>query len=181
MPGRSGVPSLRNSPAALACGLLAAALDLGGGGAGAGGTPTTPTAPAATPPQGAAKPAPGGIGSRQIERTPSGTPERALLEWWRDVQVNDPEHARGLYAEPPTLPNLAGQFNYVAGRLDGSVKVLASEPKGDRVAVRVRWRKPGGEQRRVTMRLTERGGEWKLLDARFLDEMVAEMQAEEGQ
>lgn len=116
------------------------------------------------------------VSEAQISRSSRGSPERTVLEWWRDVQVNDPEHAVRLYADPPTLPNLAGQFNFVAGRLAGSVEIVSVESEGNRAVVRVRWSRPRGEVRRVRLRLERDGGAWKLSDARFLDEMVAELQ-----
>lgn len=120
------------------------------------------------------------ISAVQVDRAAPGTPERTVLEWWRDVQRNDPEHARGLYAMPPTLPNLAGQFNLVAETLAGSVAVIASERKGGLMVVRVRWVPVGEKTRRVTLRLAEDAGKWKLLDTRFLDELVVELQQDEG-
>lgn len=116
----------------------------------------------------------------QIKQSPREAPERTVLEWWRDVQINDPEHARQLYLEPPALPDLAGQFNFVGNRLDGSVEVLSTEEAEGQARVRVRWETPQGNDRRVVLRLEEGDGSWKLLDARFLDEMVAELQQDES-
>lgn len=117
------------------------------------------------------------VAQAQIAGAPVGSAERTVLEWWRDVQVNDPEHALGLYVDPPTLPNLAGQFNLVADRLNGAVRVVAVEQKGDRTVARVRWSRPNGDARNVTLRLEEVDGAWRLLDTRFLDEMVEDLQA----
>ncbi len=116
----------------------------------------------------------------QIGAEPAGTPQRTVLHWWRDVQLNDPEHARGLYLAPPALPSLAGQFNFVAGELAGSVEVVAVERRGERAVVRVRWEPAPGQERRATLRLGEDGGGWKLLDARFLDQLVADKQRAEA-
>jgi hypothetical protein len=117
------------------------------------------------------------VAQEQIAGAPVDSAERTVLEWWRDVQVNDPEHALGLYVDPPTLPNLAGQFNFVAGRLNGAAKVVAVEQQGDRTVARVRWSQPNGDARNVTLRLEEIDGAWRLLDTRFLDEMVEDLQA----
>ncbi len=114
----------------------------------------------------------------QIAAASPGTAERTVLEWWRDVQINDPEHARDLYIEPPTLPNLAGQFNFVAGLLKGSIEVVSATQEGNRAVAEVRWTRPGGAERDVTLRLEEVDGEWALLDTRFLDEMVEDLQAD---
>jgi hypothetical protein len=124
--------------------------------------------------------APAEVSEKQIAKVRAGTPQRTVLEWWRDVQHNDPEHARNLYATPPPLPDLAGQFNFVAGWLDGSVEIVAAKRKGEQTVVTARWVADRGEPRQVTLRLAEDGGEWKLLHARFLDAMVAERQSAEA-
>lgn len=116
----------------------------------------------------------------QIRQSPQEAPERTVLEWWRDAQINDPEHARQLYVEPPPLPDLAGQFNFVGNRLDGSMKVLSSEEAEGMARVRLRWETPQGKDREVELRLGEEDGSWKLLDARFLDEMVAQVQQDDS-
>jgi hypothetical protein len=121
-----------------------------------------------------------GIAEARIETAPAGTPQRTVLEWWRDVQVNDPEHARALYLEQPTLADLAGQFNLAAGRLDGSVEVVSVKRQGDRALVHADWRPETGKARRVTLSLGRDGGAWKLLDPRFLNVIVAKIQRAEA-
>jgi hypothetical protein len=121
-----------------------------------------------------------GVPEEQIDKAASQTPQHTVLQWWHDVQVNDPGAARSLYAVAPTLPNLAGQFNLVAGKLDGKVSIVSAKPKDGRTLVRVRWQPEGEPTREVTLRLSKEGGTWKLLDTRFLDEMVAELQSSEA-
>jgi len=118
------------------------------------------------------------ITEERIERLSSREPERTVLEWWRAVQLNEPKEAIGLYLEPPRFPDLAGQFNYVAGELAGTVAVVAVEREGARAKVKVRWRQPGGKRTVETLRLQEADGAWKLRDARFLDAIVARLQRE---
>lgn len=161
---------------------MAMALALAGCGGGDDGTAAAPTSAAAEG-RGASdgqRPRPAAITLAQVRRAPAGTPRRTVLEWWRDVQLNEPARARSLYVDPPTYPDLAGQFNFVAGWLDGSVRIAETQMEGDVAVLSVRWRRPDGEARTVTMRLEEEGGRWKLLDARFLDEMVAARQRAEG-
>ncbi|HEX5984267.1 MAG TPA: hypothetical protein VFY69_08680 [Solirubrobacterales bacterium] len=124
---------------------------------------------------------PNTIPSRQIESIPSRGPQRTVLEWWRAVQLNDPDEAIDLYLEPPRMPDLAGQFNYVAGELDGTVAVAAVKRQGSQAEVRVRWRRPDGTRTTETLQLQDDDGAWKLLGARFLDEIVARMQREEAE
>lgn len=106
---------------------------------------------------------------------PAETPRQAVLAWWDHVQANDPERARGFYLDPPALPDLAGQFNFLGSAIDGEMKVLAVGRKNGTMRVRATWTPPGGKPRRVTLRLRREGGGWKLLDARFLDEIVARL------
>jgi hypothetical protein len=120
------------------------------------------------------------VSKSQISTYPAGSAERTVLGWWRDVQLNDPEPARQYYAEPPTLPDLAGQFNYVQGQLAGKVKVSSVEEKKGKALVRVEWSQPEGATQEVTLRLSKKGSGWVLLDTRFLDEIVAKLQREEA-
>lgn len=124
---------------------------------------------------------PNTITSEQIESFSPREPQRAVLEWWRAVQLNDPDEAVDLYLEPPRFPDLAGQFNYVAGELDGTVAVVAVKRRGARAEVKVRWRQPDGTRTVETLRLEDADGAWKLLDARFLDEIVFRMQQKEDE
>jgi hypothetical protein len=107
------------------------------------------------------------------------TPRQAVLAWWDRVQANDPESARGFYLEPPALPDLAGQLNYLGSAIDGEMRVLSVGRKNGTTLVRATWTPPGGRPRRVTLRLRREAGDWKLLDARFLDAMVARLRQEE--
>lgn len=117
----------------------------------------------------------------QIERSKAGSPERTVLEWWRDIQLNDARHALDLYLEPPAFPDLAGQFNFVAGRLDGKVMIVSSSREEDgSTVVEVRWTPPSGNAREVSLRLGEQGNQWKLSEASFVDEMVARLQQTES-
>ena len=117
------------------------------------------------------------ISEQQIAASEPGSAEEAVLEWWRAVQVNDPEAALDFYLEPPALADLAGQFNLVSPELGGSVEVVSVDEEGDPAVAKVRWEQPNGEARVVTLRLQQDGGTWKLVDTRFLDEMVVELQA----
>lgn len=108
----------------------------------------------------------------------ASTPRQAVLGWWRYVRAKDPQSARAFYADPPALPDLAGQFNFLGERLGGEIEVLSSAGKRGITRVRALWSPPSGKPRKVTLRLREEGGTWKLLDARFLDEMVARLQRE---
>lgn len=146
------------------------------------GGDTTPPPPTAAPTgtttaQSDAAPA---ISEAEIGQYEEGTPQHTALEWWRTVQLNEPEVALPLYAEPPTLPNLAGQFNYVVGQLAGSVKVASVKTKGDQAVVSMAWDKPGEPPRHVVIEMEEKGGEWKIATVRFLDQIVQKLQAAEA-
>jgi hypothetical protein len=133
-----------------------------------------------TPPSGAAKTQPDlapAVSEAEIQRYKTGAAEHTALEWWRTVQLNEPELARTLYVEPPSLPNLAGQFNFVTGQLAGSVKIVSVKPKGDQAVVTIDWDKPGAPPRQVTLRMERKNGEWKIVSTLFLDQIVQQMQS----
>jgi cell wall-associated NlpC family hydrolase len=148
-------------------------------------TPST-VAPAAAEAGGGSEAASGSeAGSGQtvstvaISKYKPGTPEHTALSWWRAVQTNNPNAAISLYAEPPTLPNLAGQFNLVGEALAGTVKVASTKKKGTTATVNVIWSQPGGKTQPESLNEEELAGEWKIADTEFLDRMVQEIQAEE--
>ncbi len=106
------------------------------------------------------------------------TPRQAVLAWWGYVQANDPESALAFYLNPPALPDLAGQFNFLGSAIEGEMKVLSVGRKNGTTLVQATWTPPEGKPRRLTLRLRREAGGWKLLDARFLDEMVARLRRE---
>lgn len=131
------------------------------------------------PPSGAATTQPDlapAVSEAEIQQYKAGTAEHTALAWWRAVQVNDPELARTLYAEPPTLPDLAGQFNFVTGQLAGTVKIAAVKPKGNQAVVAIDWDKPGAPPRQVSLLMERKNGEWKIASTMFLDLIVQQMQ-----
>lgn len=121
------------------------------------------------------------VSEAEVERYKEGTTQHTALAWWRTVQTNEPELARTLYAEPPTLPNLAGQFNFVAGQLAGTAKIVSVKRKGKNAVVTVAWDKPGAVPRRVMIGMERVYGEWKIATVSFLDRLVEQKQnAETG-
>ena len=116
------------------------------------------------------------ISAGEVAAAKPGTPERSILEWWREVQANDPEEAVNLYVKPPALADLAGQFNLVSPHMGGAIEIVSVDEEGSPAVAKVRWKQPNGETRVVTLRLEQSGGAWKLVDTRFLDEMVVELQ-----
>lgn len=157
------------------CALLIVLAALLAAGCGSSGSTTTGASSTGAEPISEA-----GVTVAQIEKYPAGSPEATVLEWWRDLQLNDPESASDLYLEPPSLANLAGQFNYVAGDFDGKVTVLSRKEAEGAALVRVRWSPAPGEVKRVTLRLAPDGDVWKLADARFVDQEVSRLQREEA-
>jgi hypothetical protein len=116
------------------------------------------------------------ISEAEIERYETGAPQQVALQWWRAVQLNEAELARTLYAEPPSLPDLAGQFNFVAGQLVGPVEIASVKRKGDQAIVAIDWDKPGAPPRQVTLQMEHRHGEWKIVSTLFLDLIVQRLQ-----
>ena len=156
---------------------LAALVVVGVGGCG-GASSSTSTSTASSSASGEAEG--GAVSAAEIDRYKEGTAQHTALEWWRTVQLNEPELARTLYAEPPSLPNLAGQFNYVVGQLDGSVKVASVKTKGNQAVVALKWKKPGAAPREVTLQMERKNGEWKIASTLFLDLIVQKLQRAEA-
>ncbi len=153
---------------------LAALVVVGVGCGGASTSTSTATSSASGEAEGAA------VSEAEIDRYKEGTAQHTALEWWRTVQLNEAELARTLYAEPPSLPNLAGQFNYVVGQLDGSVKVASVKTKGNQAVVAINWKKPGAAPREVTLQMERKNGEWKIATTLFLDLIVQKLQRAEA-
>jgi outer membrane murein-binding lipoprotein Lpp len=121
-----------------------------------------------------------GVTEAEIEEAKAGSPEKTVLEWWAHIQANEPEEARPLYLEPPSLPDLAGQFNLVSEELAGTVKIAVSEEQEDGSSiVKARWSKPSGKTELVELRLAKDGEAWKIVEDRFVNELVEEIQEEE--
>jgi hypothetical protein len=157
---------------------LAALVVLGAGCGGASSSTSTATTAAAGGASGEAEGA--AVSEAEIDRYKEGTAQHTALEWWRTVQQNEPELARTLYAEPPSLPNIAGQFNYVIGQLDGTIKVASVKTKGNQAVVAIRWKKPGMAPRQVTLQMERKSGEWKIASTLFLDLIVQKLQRAEA-
>jgi hypothetical protein len=124
-----------------------------------------------------------GVTTTQVGEAKPDSPEKTVLEWWLYVQINDPESARELYFEPPALADLAGQFNVIDGKLDGSVEIVetAEQEGGETAFVKVRWTNPDGQTKVVELGLQEDGGEWKLSSIPFVNEMVERLLEAEGE
>jgi hypothetical protein len=121
-----------------------------------------------------------GVTQAQIDEAKAGSPEKTVLEWWGDIQANDPEAALPLYLEPPSLPDLAGQFNLVSKKLAGKVKIVVSAEQEDGSSiVKARWTKPSGKTELVELRLGKDGETWKIVEDRFVNELVEQIQEEE--
>jgi hypothetical protein len=151
--------------------LVAAAQGCGGGSS----TPPPPTGAATSESDLSAA-----VSEADIEQYKAGTPQHTALAWWRAVQLNEPELARTLYVEPPTLPNLAGQFNFVTGQLGGTVKIASVKQKGKQTIVTLNWHKPGTAPRQVTLQMESKDGEAKIASTLFLDLIVQKLQRAEA-
>ena len=58
--------------------------------------------------------------------------------------------------------------------------VAAQEEEDGSTVVMARWTRPSGGSREVSFRLSSDGSAWKLTEIPFVDELVAQLQAEEG-
>ncbi len=155
--------------------LLIALPGCGGGGTTGSSTAAESQAGIPQPPKAADT-----VSTAQIDEYPAGQPTHTVLQWWRYIQLNDPKNALPLYASEPSLPDLAGQFNYVAEDLAGQVEVTSSKITGTSAKVEVEWTPPDGSPTKETLELEKLNGEWKLIEVLFVDEIVKEKQEEEA-
>lgn len=119
------------------------------------------------------------VSTAEIDNVPASQPAHTVLQWWRNVQLNDPQSALPLYASEPTLPDLAGQFNYIGAELAGKVEVTSVKISGTSATVEVGWTPVDGSPTKETLELEKLNGKWKLSGVVFIDELVKEKQEEE--
>lgn len=117
--------------------------------------------------------------SDEIARYEAGSPERAVAEWWRDVQFNNARGVASRYAPgadvaPEILQN---QISRSETFFSGKPRVDAVERVGDRATVYVLvlgGTGRGGRPEAVPLRLKMVDGEWKIADNELLERLAAE-------
>ncbi len=109
-----------------------------------------------------------------VDAAKFGTPQYAALQWWQAVQFNKPELARPFYAQEPPLPDLAGQFNVLAGALAGLPRIEEVRRKGPRTVLVIDWteREQKPHSTKVQLRMVRVAGKWKLADNRLLNVLL---------
>ena len=122
------------------------------------------------------------VSQSEIDRLPAGTPQRLLLEWWRDIQYANlagyvsafqPSMQHELRRDPKT--NRALQW--FAGSIRAARPAIVSIAQRDAtttIYTTIKWRTAIGTKRYVTTSrpqafvLVRLGGAWRLYDDSFV-------------
>lgn len=117
-----------------------------------------------------------------VNAEPAGSPQRALLSWWRSIQYNDFEGYLAALAAPLRSqrqgdPRAQRDLTLVAGELIRSqpkISDVEEESSTATVFTRIETRQPIGATRFTTtsnpqgFTLVREGGEWKIADDYFV-------------
>jgi hypothetical protein len=121
---------------------------------------------------------------RDIERYPESSPARAVLEWWRALQFDNPAFATRYYAARVELTPKRLERKLAIGpdllNLKARLRVVDVIKKGRTATVLVLltkvMRHPNGraDKARVpqAFNLVHEGGNWRLSDNRYIDRVV---------
>jgi hypothetical protein len=106
-----------------------------------------------------------------------GTPERAVLEWWRHVQFRNAEGAHALYSEEAdvTLDELSRQITYAASSFVGVPEIVDVDKGGGVATVYMTLQAPGSDAppRPLSANLREEEGAWVLRDNFLMEQQAA--------
>jgi hypothetical protein len=121
--------------------------------------------------------APRTVAADDIAEFAQGTPERAVLEWWRHVQFRNAEGAHDLYSDDAevTPEDLGRQITYAASSFVGVPEVVDVDKDGDLATVYMTLQAPESDAapRPLSANLREEGGEWLLRDDFLMEQQVA--------
>jgi len=163
-------------PACVLAGVLAIGAALGGCGDEDGATTTqTTTGP------------PNLVGIEQVQSEQEGSPERALLSWWRAVQFRDADTAQGL-ATQQAMQRIGGAavlrdaVRVVGDRLPNLQLADRASTGGERVSVRgfvVYYDARGEETSRSPLSFSMRRVEstWKVDDVSYIRKVARALEA----
>jgi hypothetical protein len=122
------------------------------------------------------------LSAAAVERQPPGSPARALFEWWRVMQFDDPRAGARLYAQALriTPAQLERQLAVATPAFDPRPLFVESQQRGELAIVRVllesRARNPNGRVDVVraprSFELVRARGGWRLADNRYLERSV---------
>lgn len=114
-----------------------------------------------------------------LARYASGSPEREVIEWWRDIQFGNPGRVETHYASEAdtSVEELEFQLTQQGTFFEGVPRVDDVDRSGDVATVYmlvVGSPGGGGSPEPVAVRLVREGTEWKLVDNHLLEELVSQ-------
>lgn len=129
---------------------------------------------------------PRAITEEGIERYEAGTPQRTVVEWWREVQFKNARGAIDHYAPKVELTRTAlGRQLLLAGNSFVGVPEIASvDDRGEKATIYATIERPGSDAppRNVAVNLVDVGGEWLLADNVPVEQVVSQViQARQAQ
>lgn len=117
------------------------------------------------------------ISTDAIAQEQKGTPERATLEWWREVQFQNAAGAAERYASGAKVDaeDLNRQVAVAQSSFAGVPEVVDVTRDGDLATVYLTISPPGSDAppRNLSVNLVEGDGEWLLRDNLLMEQAVA--------
>jgi hypothetical protein len=121
--------------------------------------------------------APRTVAAEDVGAFERGSPERAVLEWWRYVQFRNAEGAHALYSDEAdvTLDDLSRQVTYAASSFVGVPEIVDVEQGDGLATVYMVLQAPGSDAppRPLSANLREEGGTWVLRDNVLMEQQAA--------
>lgn len=123
--------------------------------------------------------------AESVSRYQQGSPERAAIEWWRDVQYGNVGGLPDRYAPGAevTSEELSEQLPRVRPFFESTPRVDSVVERGDRATVYLLALPERGRRQveGVTVRLTKRAGEpWLLADNLLLERLSEDASSRQG-
>jgi hypothetical protein len=117
------------------------------------------------------------ISTDEIAAADKGTPERAALEWWREVQFQNAAGAAERYSPEAKVKtaDLNRQVAVAQSSFVGVPEVVDVSRDGDLATVYLTIAPPGSDAppRNLSLNLVESDGEWLLRDNLLMEQAVA--------
>jgi hypothetical protein len=117
------------------------------------------------------------ISEKEIDEADRGSPERATLEWWREVQFQNAGGAAERYAAEADVDveGLNRQVSVAQSSFAGVPEVVDVTREGDLATVYLTIAPPSSDAppRNVSVNLVEVDGQWLLRDNLLMEQAVA--------
>lgn len=147
--------------------LFAAACALALGACGDSDSSASSDAPETPPP----------LSDQEVRAAAKGSPERAILEWWRALQFQDPVTGYDFLSRKLKSQTSAEEFRtqipLLQGRVTGRPEVvdIVKTGGGTKARALIQIAFPSGTLNR-TLELVREGGKWRLADDFFIRESI---------